>query len=173
MSLFTRVSFVLLCATFKGIIPFIRQSIVPNRVFLCYCMLEGKNNTFSLLWEIRPIFMQTCFSPPTWPPWKPSITSFISATLLSRHSCQLFANVSSSAMFFPPLRSLRPLLHCFRGYLCPCFHPEGFFPLNRIPLIRYIVVKSDRPTRGCELPAPRLHKCFEPDFNMYSCFFKL
>ena len=24
-------------------------------------MLEGKNNTFSLLWEIRSIFMQNCF----------------------------------------------------------------------------------------------------------------
>ena len=32
--------------------------------FLCYviaAMLEGKNNTFSLLWEIRYIFMQNCF----------------------------------------------------------------------------------------------------------------
>ena len=39
-------------------------------------MLEGKNNTFSLPWEIRSIFMQNCFhcfSPPTWLPWKPSI----------------------------------------------------------------------------------------------------
>ena len=24
-------------------------------------MLEGKNNTFSLFWEIRSIFMQNCF----------------------------------------------------------------------------------------------------------------
>ena len=35
-----------------------------NRAFSCYviaAMLEGKNNTFSLLWEIRSIFMQNCF----------------------------------------------------------------------------------------------------------------
>ena len=34
------------------------------RAFSCYiiaAMLEGKNNTFSLLWEIRSIFMQNCF----------------------------------------------------------------------------------------------------------------
>ena len=34
------------------------------RAFLCYviaAMLEGKSNIFSLLWEIRSIFMQNCF----------------------------------------------------------------------------------------------------------------
>ena len=34
------------------------------RAFSCdviAAMLEGKNNTFSLLWEIRSIFMQNCF----------------------------------------------------------------------------------------------------------------
>ena len=34
-----------------------------NRAFSCdiiATMLEGKNNTFSLLWEIRSIFMQNC-----------------------------------------------------------------------------------------------------------------
>ena len=34
-----------------------------NRAFSCYiiaAMLEGKSNTFSLLWEIKYIFMQNC-----------------------------------------------------------------------------------------------------------------
>ena len=34
------------------------------RAFSCdviAAMLEGKNNTFSLLWEIRSIFKQNCF----------------------------------------------------------------------------------------------------------------
>ena len=35
-----------------------------NRAFSCDVIanrLEGKNNTFSLLWEVRSIFMQNCF----------------------------------------------------------------------------------------------------------------
>ena len=44
------------------------------RAFSCYviaAMSEGKNNTFSLLWEIRLYFhakLFHCFSPPAWPP---------------------------------------------------------------------------------------------------------
>ena len=37
---------------------------VTHRAFSCdvsAAMLEGKNNTFSLPWEIRFIFMQNCF----------------------------------------------------------------------------------------------------------------
>ena len=48
-----------------------------NKAFSCdviVAMLEGKNNTFGLPWEIRSIFIQNCFIvSPTWPPWKHSI----------------------------------------------------------------------------------------------------
>ena len=40
------------------------SSAYDYRALSCYviaAMLEGKNNTFSLLWEIRSIFMQNCF----------------------------------------------------------------------------------------------------------------
>ena len=49
-----------------------------NRAFSCdiiVAMLEGKNNTFSLPWEIKIYFYAKlfhCFSPLTWLPWKPS-----------------------------------------------------------------------------------------------------
>ena len=42
----------------------LRNFIFPNRVFSCdviAAMLEGKNNTISLPWEIRSIFMQNRF----------------------------------------------------------------------------------------------------------------
>ena len=53
---FTIVSDLKFCVRFS--------SSCVERAFSCdviAAMLEGKNNTFSLLWEIRSIFMQNCF----------------------------------------------------------------------------------------------------------------
>ena len=44
--------------------PKIKSFAMNYRAFSCDVIaatLEGKNNTFSLLWEIRSIFMQNCF----------------------------------------------------------------------------------------------------------------
>ena len=42
-----------------------------HRAFSCDVIAAMQKQYISLPWEIRSIFMQSCFSPPTWPPWKP------------------------------------------------------------------------------------------------------
>ena len=84
----------------------------------CRRMLEGKNNTFSLFWEIRSIFMQnsvslfqpsnmaavkTLYSAPS--VWLPAIKPWPNGLASQRKSTQVFDLRSTCVSFGHPLAS--------------------------------------------------------------------
>ena len=97
--------------------------ISTDRAFSCdviAAMLEGKNNTFSLPWEIRSIFTQNCFivSAPPWLPWKN--TPYAHIVTHTHTSIQPWINPCKMSTRFGCLRTRARARVCVCVCVCVC-----------------------------------------------------
>ena len=123
-----------LCAKKRNTTHFVRYFFFATDYFkTCYrafscdviaAMLEGKNNTFSLPWEIRCIFMQNCFIVSDF-----IVSDFISLFQISNiYNFALFRSIESLTFSDSCSDSASSLLQhhyfpVFPGFFSDVFHP--------------------------------------------------
>ena len=113
------------------------------RAFSCYViatMLEGKNNTFCLPWIYFHAKLFHCFSPPTWPTWKP-------APFAWGLNVYLILYVKLNIVNFMPVSS-HPSAYISASFIFPChtglWH---FLPLSLLFLLLFLWI----PVRVCDI----------------------